>query len=51
MEMRVRDCDRINLRDPAHNEFAGFGEARAVVEGGPDLPLQRDVHFAIYQTL
>ena len=43
-------ADRISLRDQAYNEFGGFGDRRGVVNG-PDVPLARDVHFGIYQTL
>jgi len=43
-------ADRINLRDQAFNEFGAFGQARAVVTSGTP-PLQRDVHFAIYQSM
>ncbi|MEW2129023.1 DEAD/DEAH box helicase family protein [Streptomyces sp. NPDC005435] len=43
-------ADRVSLRDQAYNEFGGLGERRGVVSG-PDVPLARDVHFAIYQTL
>ncbi|MGZ4432750.1 MAG: DEAD/DEAH box helicase family protein [Trebonia sp.] len=43
-------ADRISLRDQAYNEFGGFGERRGVVNG-PDVPLARDVHFGMYQTL
>lgn len=43
-------ADRVNLRDQAYNEFAGFGAARGVVGDG-QLPLARDVHFGIYQGL
>ncbi len=43
-------ADRVNLRDQAYNEFGGLGDRRAVVNG-PELPLARDVHFAIYQSL
>ncbi|NKV31301.1 DEAD/DEAH box helicase family protein [Rhodococcus hoagii] len=44
-------ADRVSLRDQAYNEFWALGERRAVVSGGRELPLQRDVHFAIYQGL
>lgn len=43
-------ADRITLRDQAYNEFAGLGDRRGVVAGG-EVPLQRDVHFGIYQSL
>ncbi|GAA2676702.1 DEAD/DEAH box helicase family protein [Streptomyces lunalinharesii] len=43
-------ADRVSLRDQAYNEFGGLGERRGVVSG-PNIPLARDVHFAIYQTL
>lgn len=43
-------ADRVSLRDQAYNEFGGFGDRRAVVTG-PEVPLARDVHFAIYQSL
>lgn len=43
-------ADRISLRDQAYNEFGGFGDRRGVISG-PDVPLARDVHFGIYQTL
>lgn len=43
-------ADRVSLRDQAYNEFGGLGERRGVVVGGR-VPLQRDVHFAIYQSL
>lgn len=43
-------ADRVNLRDQAHNEFGGLGDRRGVVTGGR-VPLERDVHFAIYQSL
>lgn len=43
-------ADRVSLRDQAYNEFGGLGERRGVVSG-PEVPLARDVHFAIYQTL
>ncbi|MDX1870687.1 DEAD/DEAH box helicase family protein [Mycolicibacterium sp. 120266] len=43
-------ADRVTLRDQAYNEFGGLGDRRAVVSG-PDLPLARDVHFGIYQSL
>jgi type I restriction enzyme R subunit len=43
-------ADRVNLRDQAYNEFAGFGKARKVVAGGV-APLDYDVHFGIYQGL
>ncbi|AWG70732.1 MULTISPECIES: DEAD/DEAH box helicase family protein [Mycobacteroides] len=43
-------ADRVTLRDQAYNEFGGLGDRRAVVSG-PELPLARDVHFAIYQSL
>lgn len=43
-------ADRVSLRDQAYNEFFVLGNARGVVDG-PVLPLQRVVHFAIYQGL
>lgn len=43
-------ADRVNLRDQAYNEFGGLGDRRGVVTGG-QVPLERDVHFAIYQSL
>jgi type I restriction enzyme R subunit len=43
-------ADRISLRDQAYNEFGGFGDRRGVVNG-PNVPLARDVHFGMYQTL
>jgi type I restriction enzyme R subunit len=43
-------ADRVNLRDQAYNEFGGLGDRRAVVSGY-EVPLARDVHFAIYQSL
>ncbi|GAA3143388.1 DEAD/DEAH box helicase family protein [Planomonospora alba] len=43
-------ADRISLRDQAYNEFGGLGERRGVIDG-PNVPLARDVHFGIYQTL
>ncbi|GCE76004.1 hypothetical protein CBZ_10600 [Cellulomonas biazotea] len=43
-------ADRITLRDQAYNEFGGLGDRRGVVVNG-EVPLQRDVHFAIYQSL
>lgn len=43
-------ADRVSLRDQAYNEFGGLGDRRGVVSHG-DVPLQRDVHFAIYQSL
>ena len=44
-------ADRVSLRDQAYNEFWPLGERRAVVGNADDVPLQRDVHFAIYQGL
>jgi len=45
-------ADRVSLRDQAYNEFWPLGERRAVVaSASEDLPLHRDVHFAIYQGL
>ncbi len=43
-------ADRVSLRDQAYNEFGGLGDRRGVVVNGR-VPLQRDVHFAIYQSL
>ncbi|MDL9980074.1 EcoAI/FtnUII family type I restriction enzme subunit R [Microbacterium sp. ASV49] len=43
-------ADRVSLRDQAYNEFGGLGDRRGVVVNG-QVPLQRDVHFAIYQSL
>ncbi len=43
-------ADRVSLRDQAYNEFGGFRDRRAVVNG-PELPFARDIHFAIYQSL
>jgi len=43
-------ADRVSLRDQAYNEFGGLGDRRGVVANGR-VPLQRDVHFAIYQSL
>lgn len=43
-------ADRVSLRDQAYNEFGGLGDRRGVVANG-QVPLQRDVHFAIYQSL
>lgn len=43
-------ADRVSLRDQAYNEFGGLGDRRGVVING-QVPLQRDVHFAIYQSL
>ena len=43
-------ADRVSLRDQAYNEFGGLGDRRGVVTGG-SVPLERDVHFAIYQSL
>lgn len=43
-------ADRVSLRDQAYNEFGGLGDRRGVVTGGA-VPLERDVHFAIYQSL
>jgi type I restriction enzyme R subunit len=43
-------ADRVNLRDQAFNEFGGFGDARAVTGAGT-APLDRDLHFGIYQGL
>lgn len=42
-------ADRVSLRDQAFNEFGPFETSRGAVIG--ELPLARDVHFAIYQTL
>ncbi|NHA01933.1 DEAD/DEAH box helicase family protein [Nocardioides sp. W3-2-3] len=43
-------ADRVSLRDQAYNEFGGLGDRRGAVVGG-SVPLERDVHFAIYQSL
>src|SRR5699024_3487863 len=43
-------ADRVSLRDQAYNEFGGLGERRGVVTSG-NVPFQRDIHFAIYQSL
>lgn len=43
-------ADRVSLRDQAYNEFGALGDRRGVVMGGA-VPLQRDAHFAIYQSL
>lgn len=43
-------ADRVSLRDQAFNEFGVFGDARGVISSDA-LPLQRDIHFGIYQTL
>lgn len=43
--------DRTSLLSQAYNELAIFGDARGVVVGSEELPLQRDIHFATYQTL
>jgi type I restriction enzyme R subunit len=42
-------ADRVNLAAQAYNEFAPFGDARGMIAGA--LPMQRDVHFGIYQGL
>jgi len=43
-------ADRIFLRDQAYNEFAPFGDARAIIEEGK-TPKTRDVYFTIYQAM
>ncbi|MBN9201592.1 MAG: hypothetical protein ABS61_05660 [Microbacterium sp. SCN 70-18] len=43
-------ADRVSLRDQAFNEFGALGDRRGVVANG-QVPLQRDVHFGIYQSL
>jgi len=43
-------ADRVSLRDQAYNEFGALGDRRGVVQGG-QIPFQRDVHFAIYQSM
>lgn len=43
-------ADRVSLRDQAFNEFGALGDRRGVVMNG-QVPLQRDVHFGIYQSL
>ncbi len=43
-------ADRVSLRDQAYNEFGGLGDRRGVIANG-NVPLQRDVHFGIYQSL
>nr|WP_225224786.1 DEAD/DEAH box helicase family protein [Cellulomonas sp. JH27-2] len=43
-------ADRVGLRDQAYNSFSALGNERGVIDG-PDLPLQRSVHFGIYQGL
>jgi len=43
-------ADRNFLRDQAYNEFAPFGDARALIEEGK-APKTRDVYFSIYQAM
>ncbi|PWW53086.1 type I restriction enzyme R subunit [Actinokineospora spheciospongiae] len=43
-------ADRVSLRDQAYNEFGGLGDRRGVVTSG-HVPLEREIHFAIYQSL
>lgn len=43
-------ADRVSLRDQAYNEFGGLGDRRGVISGGK-VPLHRDIHFGIYQSL
>jgi bifunctional DNA-binding transcriptional regulator/antitoxin component of YhaV-PrlF toxin-antitoxin module len=48
-------ADRVVLRDQAYNAFGAFAgsasDPRALLDGRKRLSLNRDVYFAIYQTL